>query len=100
MLGLTKIWSHSGEVKIEAKGEGGIMKILSRDKKEMGEVINKSGKGIQTQLEASLSNYKVLTARKTAQFWYWANANARKQGLLVNLALSKGAKGLKVCNAP
>lgn len=38
MLGLTKIWSHGGEVKIEAKGEGGIMKILSGDKKEMGEV--------------------------------------------------------------
>lgn len=39
MLGLTKMWSHGGEVKIEAKGEGGIRKTLSGDKKEIGEVI-------------------------------------------------------------
>lgn len=39
MLGRTKIWSHGGEVKIEAKREGGIMKIFCGDKKEMSEVI-------------------------------------------------------------
>lgn len=71
MLGLTKIsWSHGREVKIQAKGEGGKIKMVSGNKKEMDVAIEYvRQKNIKATRSVS-EQHNVLTARKTAQLLY------------------------------